>query len=218
MSCLMVHLYAAVTTTATTRLPGLAICHHHHHHRRRFNKFRVTNFTCNTIDFSRRRASSAFTDTIMTEAHAVISPEAISQKPHPLSSTPHSADRKSPMPPCSASTASPPAEIEATLTRLSMHQGVLGCLVLSRHDGLVIRSGGSMFDPTGPGAKERAELLKKVVKLVKSAVSTLADDVKSLDDSDELGFLRIRSKKYEIMITPNDKYLLVVLQDPHSTQ
>lgn len=31
-------------------------------------------------------------------------------------------------------------------------------------------------------------------------------------EQDELGFLRIRTKKYEIMITPNDKYLLVVLQ------
>lgn len=29
---------------------------------------------------------------------------------------------------------------------------------------------------------------------------------------DELGFLRIRTRRYEIMITPNDKYLLVVLQ------
>lgn len=33
---------------------------------------------------------------------------------------------------------------------------------------------------------------------------------------DELGFLRVRTKKYEIMITPNDKYLLVVLQDPNA--
>ncbi|SPO23869.1 related to Dynein light chain 2B, cytoplasmic [Ustilago trichophora] len=121
------------------------------------------------------------------------------------------------MPPCSSSTSAPPAEIEATLTRLSSHQGVLGCLVLSRHDGLVIRSGGQMFDPSGPGAKGRAELLKSVTRLVKGAVEGLAADIRGIDESDELGFLRIRTKKYEIMITPNDKYLLVVLQDPNAT-
>lgn len=87
------------------------------------------------------------------------------------------------MPPCSSSTSTPPAEIEATLTRLSSHQGVLGCLVLSRHDGLVIRSGGQMFDPSGPGAKQRAELLKSVTRLVKSSVESLARDIKAIDDS-----------------------------------
>lgn len=40
-----------------------------------------------------------------------------------------------------------------------------------------------MFDPTGPGAKQRAETLKSVVTLVKSSISTLAQDVKTLDDS-----------------------------------
>ncbi len=87
------------------------------------------------------------------------------------------------MPPCSSSTSAPPAEIEATLTRLSTHQGVLGCLVLSRHDGLVIRSGGPMFDPSGPGATQRAELLKSVTKLVKGSVESLAADIRDIDDT-----------------------------------
>ncbi|SJX63341.1 related to Dynein light chain 2B, cytoplasmic [Sporisorium reilianum f. sp. reilianum] len=136
--------------------------------------------------------------------------------PRPLSSSPLSPHRKSPMPPCSSSTSAPPAEIEATLTRLSSHQGVLGCLVLSRHDGLVIRSGGQMFEPSGPGAKQRAEMLKSVTRLVKSSVESLASDIRAIDETDELGFMRVRTKKYEIMITPNDKYLLVVLQDPNA--
>lgn len=73
-----------------------------------------------------------------------------------------------------------------------------------------------MFDPSGPGAKQRAEMLKSVTRLVKSSVESLASDIKAIDDTDELGFLRVRTKKYEIMITPNDKYLLVVLQDPNA--
>ncbi|SPO45279.1 related to Dynein light chain 2B, cytoplasmic [Moesziomyces antarcticus] len=149
----------------------------------------------------------------MTESRAHIS---IGETPvRPLSSSPLSPPRKSPMPPCSSSTSAPPAEIESRLTRLSTQPGVLGCLVLSRRDGLVIRSGGAMFDPSGPGANQRAEMLKSVTKLVRSSVDDLARDIKAIDQSDELGFLRIRTKKYEIMVTPNDKYLLVVLQDPN---
>lgn len=78
-------------------------------------------------------------------------------------------------------------------------------------------------------------MLKSVTRLVKSSVESLAGDIREIDETvscrsnqanrdghrlilawfgiqDELGFLRIRTKKYEIMITPNDKYLLVVLQ------
>lgn len=87
------------------------------------------------------------------------------------------------MPPCSSSTSAPPAEIESRLTRLSTQPGVLGCLVLSRRDGLVIRSGGAMFDPSGPGANQRAEMLKSVTKLVRSSVDDLARDIKAIDQS-----------------------------------
>ncbi|CCF52702.1 hypothetical protein NDA14_007195 [Ustilago hordei] len=142
--------------------------------------------------------------------------------PRPFSTSSLSPNCKSPMPSSSTSTSAPPAEIEATLTRLSSHQGVLGCLVLSRHDGLVIRSGGAMFDPSGPGAKGRAQLLKAVTKLVKTSVEGLSEDLEALDGEagnggDQLAFLRVRTKRFEIMVSPNDKYLLVVLQDPNAT-
>ena len=39
--------------------------------------------------------------------------------------------------------------------------------------------------------------------------------VRTLDESDELAFLRIRSKKHEIMIAPDKDYILVVVQIPH---
>jgi dynein light chain roadblock-type len=39
--------------------------------------------------------------------------------------------------------------------------------------------------------------------------------VRTLDDTDELTFFRIRSKKHEIMIAPDKDYLLVVIQDPN---
>jgi dynein light chain roadblock-type len=39
--------------------------------------------------------------------------------------------------------------------------------------------------------------------------------VRVLDDTDELAFLRVRSKKHEIMIAPDRDYILVVIQNPH---
>ena len=39
--------------------------------------------------------------------------------------------------------------------------------------------------------------------------------VRTLDDNDELAFLRIRSKKHEIMVAPDKDYVLVVIQNPH---
>lgn len=40
-----------------------------------------------------------------------------------------------------------------------------------------------MFDPSGPGAKGRAELLKSVTRLVKGAVEGLAADIRGIDES-----------------------------------
>jgi dynein light chain roadblock-type len=129
---------------------------------------------------------------------------------------------------------SPPAEVEATLSKLTSHANVAGVLVLSRPEALVIRSGGAFFDPSGPGASDRAVRLKAVVEMVRNAVQGLERDVPKTemgvrtvvclpDDQsltsyylfqDELSFLRIRTKKYEMMISPSEKYLLVVIQDP----
>ena len=38
--------------------------------------------------------------------------------------------------------------------------------------------------------------------------------IKQLDKSNELTFLRVRSKNHEIMIAPDKDYILVVLQNP----
>ena len=124
-----------------------------------------------------------------------------------FSSESHQASSSLPIP-------SPPAEVEATLTKLTSHANVAGVLVLSRPEALVIRSGGSFFDPSGPGARDRAIRLKSVVEMVRNAVLGLERDVPKSEMGDELSFLRIRTKKYEMMISPSDKYLLVVIQDP----
>ena len=39
--------------------------------------------------------------------------------------------------------------------------------------------------------------------------------VRNLDETDELAFLRIRSKKHEIMVAPDKEYILIVIQNPN---
>lgn len=107
---------------------------------------------------------------------------------------------------------SPPAEVEATLSKLTSHANVTGVLVLSRPEALVIRSGGAYFEPSGPGARDRAMRLKSVVEMVRNAVVGLERDIPKSEEGDELTFLRIRTKKYEMMVSPSEKYVLVVLQ------
>lgn len=82
-----------------------------------------------------------------------------------------------------ASQPAPPPEVEATLSKLTAHRNVTGCLILSRPEALVIRAGGKDFDPSGPGAHDRSERLRRVVKLVRQAVDVLGTGVQNMDES-----------------------------------
>eukprot|EP01023_Acetabularia_acetabulum_P027660 TRINITY_DN26177_c2_g1_i1.p4 TRINITY_DN26177_c2_g1~~TRINITY_DN26177_c2_g1_i1.p4 ORF type:complete len:105 (-),score=6.33 TRINITY_DN26177_c2_g1_i1:365-679(-) len=97
------------------------------------------------------------------------------------------------------------AQVEESFKRISSHKGIIGTLVING-DGIVIRS-----------------TLETVVSvhyaaLVSHFVIKARGVVKQLEQEDELQFMRIRSKKHEIMISPDfDKhkdYYLVVIQDP----
>ncbi|KAK0547695.1 hypothetical protein OC846_003951 [Tilletia horrida] len=110
--------------------------------------------------------------------------------------------------------AAPPPEVEHTLSKLTSHKNVTGCLILSRPETLVIRAEGPAFEPGGPGALERSDRLVKVVRMVRRVIDVMTKEVAETDEGDDLGFVRIRTKKYEMLISPSEKYLLVVLQDP----
>jgi len=97
-----------------------------------------------------------------------------------------------------------PPEVESTLTRLSAHRNVRGVLILSRQ-GPIIRHSGGIFE--GEQGRKYAAAVKRIVDCCKAGL----DDI---EEGDELRFLRMRTKRHELMISPDDKYLLVVLQDP----
>ncbi|KAF9913141.1 Dynein light chain roadblock-type 2 [Linnemannia zychae] len=81
------------------------------------------------------------------------------------------------------------SEVEETIRRLSSKKNVQGVVVVNQL-GLMIRS---TLD---------ASLGKQYATL--------------MSDLDELTFLRIRTKKHEIMICPEGEYLMIVIQTPDS--
>jgi len=58
------------------------------------------------------------------------------------------------------------------------------------------------------------ELTHKYAANVAQLAAKARSVIRDLDPQNDLTFLRIRSKKHEIMIAPDKDYLMVVIQDP----
>mmetsp|Transcript_13341 Transcript_13341/g.15294 ORF Transcript_13341/g.15294 Transcript_13341/m.15294 type:complete len:129 (-) Transcript_13341:89-475(-) len=89
-------------------------------------------------------------------------------------------------------------EVNDTVSRISSHNGVSGVMILSEI--------GEIITSTFPRDKqtEQANIICKVKKYSSS-----------LFEDDEISFIRIRSTQgNELLIAPNNSYLLVVLHDP----
>ncbi|KAK7048616.1 dynein light chain roadblock-type 2 [Favolaschia claudopus] len=116
-------------------------------------------------------------------------------------------------PPPVASTSAPTGmspELEQTLTLLSSHRAVLGYILLGRgHPVSIIRHVGVVFE--GEQGKKYAAVITRIVESVQGGLEEVHGGE---GDADDLRFLRIRTKRHEIMISPDDRYLLAVLYDP----
>ncbi|KAK8843966.1 hypothetical protein IAR55_006758 [Kwoniella newhampshirensis] len=114
----------------------------------------------------------------------------------------------------------PPPEIESTLSRLSGYRNVRGVMILTRPSpvapwsastakegpiGGIVQSTGTVFE---------GESGRKYAKAVENVAWSVGRAVEECDEGDELRLMRIRTKRHELIITPDEKYLLVVLQDP----
>ncbi|KAF8991535.1 hypothetical protein BDQ17DRAFT_1401892 [Cyathus striatus] len=86
-----------------------------------------------------------------------------------------------------------PQELESTLTMLSSHRSVLGYLLITRgHPYAIIR-----------------QAVARMVEHVQNGLEEVRND-----DGDDIRFMRIRTKRHEIMISPDERYILAVLHDP----
>ncbi|OAX32853.1 hypothetical protein K503DRAFT_701399 [Rhizopogon vinicolor AM-OR11-026] len=105
-----------------------------------------------------------------------------------------------------------PPELEQTLALLSSHRTVLGYLLLSRGDQVsIIRHSGVVFE--GEQGKKYASAIGKIVESVQAGLEEVSG---SENDGDQIRFMRIRTKRHEIMISPDERYLLAILHDPAS--
>ncbi|XP_044745600.1 dynein light chain roadblock-type 2 [Coccinella septempunctata] len=92
-------------------------------------------------------------------------------------------------------------EVEDTLKRIQSHKGVVGIIVVNS-EGIPIKT---TLDNT---------TTVQYAGLISSLSDKARSVVRDLDPSNDLTFLRIRSKKHEIMVAPDKEFILMVIQNP----
>ncbi|KAI6158116.1 hypothetical protein BKA82DRAFT_996499 [Pisolithus tinctorius] len=103
-----------------------------------------------------------------------------------------------------------PAELEQTLSMLSAHRSVLGYILLSRGEQVsIIRHSGVVFE--GDQGKKYAAVIRGIVDSVQAGLEEVSGEE---NEGDSIRFMRIRTKRHELMISPDHRYLLAVLHDP----
>ncbi|WFD48868.1 hypothetical protein GLX27_003539 [Malassezia furfur] len=105
-----------------------------------------------------------------------------------------------------------PDEAVRILTHLTQHRQVRGCVTLTASDCRVLWSGGAAFAPGATPDGDAA--LARVVQFVRELLDVAHRNVGLFENDDELGLLRVRTKHYELLVTPSQKYVLVVVQEP----
>jgi len=93
------------------------------------------------------------------------------------------------------------SDMEYTFNRIRTQKGVCG-IVIFDYQGTTLRS---TMD-----TKLSAQYSTLLSQLAVKARSVVRD----LDPQNDLTFLRVRSKKHEILVAPDTDYILVVVQDP----
>ncbi|XP_036415815.1 dynein light chain roadblock-type 1 [Colossoma macropomum] len=93
------------------------------------------------------------------------------------------------------------AEVEETLKRIQSQKGVQG-IIIANAEGIPIK--------TTLDNSSTVQYAGLIHQLMMKARST----VRELDPQNDLTFLRVRSKKNEIMIAPDKDYFLIVIQNP----
>ncbi|CAM4735056.1 unnamed protein product [Leuciscus chuanchicus] len=93
------------------------------------------------------------------------------------------------------------AEVEDTLKRIQGYTGVIGSIVVNA-EGIPIRT--TLDNST------TVQYVGLLHQLTMKTRSTIRD----IDPQNDLTFLRIRSKKHEIMVAPDKEFLMIVIQSP----
>ncbi|KAB2579260.1 Dynein light chain-related protein [Lasiodiplodia theobromae] len=138
-----------------------------------------------------------------------------------------------------------PSETLSLLTRLSQKAGVQSTLVLARDTGAIVHTSG--FTSTSAAANPNTTLpapaenaangtaaatappltngkqetgmrsAEDVARMVHSFVEAAGELVKNLEEEDEVKLLRLRTKKNELVIVPDPRFMIVVVHDTPPT-
>ncbi|KAK0729811.1 hypothetical protein B0H67DRAFT_596124 [Lasiosphaeris hirsuta] len=127
--------------------------------------------------------------------------------------------------------------LEETLGRLSKKPGVKAAIVLDKATGAILKTSGQVSSirkarplgssPALPGqatgsfssdagantSSGQDQGVEELAAMVWNFISTAGSLVQELDIEDELKLLRLRTKKQELVIVPDAKYLLIVVHD-----
>ncbi|ORC92695.1 putative dynein light chain 2B, cytoplasmic [Trypanosoma theileri] len=94
------------------------------------------------------------------------------------------------------------ADIEELVKQITDHPGVQGLIIVNT-DGIPIRH--TFQEHSRLLAVQYSALFQSLAMKARSAVI-------DLDNNNDLLFLRVRSKKHEVLVAPDTKYLLIVIQ------
>ncbi|VVC45100.1 Dynein light chain roadblock-type 1/2,Roadblock/LAMTOR2 domain [Cinara cedri] len=97
------------------------------------------------------------------------------------------------------------SEVEDTLKRIQSYRGVIGTIVVN-NEGIPIKS--TLDNST---SVQYAGLIQQLADKARSVV-------RDLDPSNDLMFLRMRTKKHEIMVAPDKDFIMIVIQNPTEAQ
>ena len=93
------------------------------------------------------------------------------------------------------------SKADDTLGRIEAHPGVNGVMVVTREGG-VLRTNMDVSS-TQLYASRYQHLIEKAHIVVRE-----------MDPRNELQFLRVRTRKYEVMVAPQEEFILLVTQNP----
>lgn len=95
-------------------------------------------------------------------------------------------------------------EIDETLKRIhSSHKGVIGVIVVDS-EGVIIKS---TLNESSETTQSYGLTIAQIVERSKLA----------LKDNDELTFLKIKTKKHEMIVVPDKDYLLITIINPNES-
>ncbi|KAI0124743.1 hypothetical protein BJ170DRAFT_597602 [Xylariales sp. AK1849] len=125
--------------------------------------------------------------------------------------------------------------MDEALHRLSKKPGVKAWIMLDRTTGGVVKTNGQISAIRAPNASNNSSLptpsggsfstdvttntnietqaAQELGSMVWGFLSTAGSLVEEMDTEDELKLLRLRTKKQELVIVPEPKYILVVVHD-----